>query len=138
MALRLFATVLERLLVVNIRRKLAEPLPCQHISAIPFVPHTGRHTTCRPLQIAQIRPLAELRECVCDLLGGISVQVHIEHELGDLVGLRVDDKLAVLVLHKTQQLRGQRQAVVQPHPQRGLHAPTAYTGFLLCHLCLKR
>ena len=138
MTLGLFSPVLEGLLVVNICRKLGEPLAGQHISAVTLVPHTGCHTGCRPLQIPQIRPLAQLREDVCDLLGGISVQVHIEHELRDLVSLRVDNELAVLVLHKTQQFRGQRQAMVQPHPQGSFHAPAAGTGFLLCNGGLKR
>ena len=138
MTLGLFSPVFERLLVVDIRCKLSEPLAGQHISAVALVPHTDCHTGGSPFQIAQIGSLAELGEGVCDLLRRISVQVHIEHELGDLVGLRVDDELAFLVLHKTQQLRSQGQSVIQPHPQRGLHAPTAYTGFLLCHLCLKR
>lgn len=109
MTLGLFSPVFERLLVVDIRRKLCEPLAGQHISAVAFIPHTGCHPGGRPFQIAQIRPLAQLREGVCDLLGGISVQVHIEHELGDFVGLRINDELAVLVLLKTQQLRGQGQ-----------------------------
>ena len=137
MALGLFSPVLEGLLVVDIRCELGEPLTGQHISAVALVPHTGCHAGGRPLQITSIRPLAELREGVSDLLGGISVQVHIEHEFGDLVGLRVDDEFAVLVLHKTQQLRGQGQSVIQPHPQRSFHAPAAGTGFLLCNGGLK-
>ena len=137
MALGLFSPVLEGLLVVDIRCELGEPLTGQHISAVALVPHTGCHAGGRPLQITSIRPLAELREGVSDLLGGISVQVHIEHEFGDLVGLRVDDEFSVLVLRKTQQLRGQGQSVIQPHPQRSFHAPAAGTGFLLCNSGLK-
>ena len=60
MALGLFSPVLERLLVVDIRCELGEPLTGQHISAVALVPHTGSHPGSRPLQIAQIRPLAEL------------------------------------------------------------------------------
>ena len=73
MTLGLFSPVLEGLLVVDIRCELGEPLAGQHISAVALVPHTGRYTGCRPLQIAPIRPLAQLREGVCNLLGGISV-----------------------------------------------------------------
>ena len=70
-----FSPVLEGLLVMNICGKFRESLPGDHISAIPFIPHAGRYAGCRPFQITQIRLLAELREGVCDLLGGVSIQI---------------------------------------------------------------
>ena len=49
---------------------------------------------------------------------------HKKHQLRNMVSIRVDDQLPLLVMLETKQFRCQGQPMIQAHSQGGFHAPT--------------
>ena len=99
--------------------------PRQHIAAVPFVAQNLDDGIGRPLHVSQVSPLSQFGHCVCNLLRGVAVQIHIKDQFHGRGFLGVDHQVAVRIVGIAEQFRGERKPAVQAHPQRGLHAPAA-------------
>ena len=72
-----------------------------------------------------------------NLLGRVTVEVHIENKFNSRCFIRIDLKMAVFVVGISKQLRRKRDSVVKPHTQGCFHTSAAGVRFFLSHCCLK-
>ena len=106
----------------------------EHIAAVTLVAQNAGDAAGGPLDVPEVGLAPQGIESVRNFLRGIAVEAHIKRQFygGSLFG--VDGQVPFAVVGVAQQLRRQRDAVVQAHPQGRLHAAAADMGLLLRHM----
>ena len=112
-ALRTLASILLGFVIAIVWRK---GLSGQYIPAMALVAKDLHDSRGSPVDIPQIGLAAQGVECICNLLRGVAIQIHIKSQFHCWRLVGIWNKAAIGIVGIAEQLGSQRYSIVQPHP----------------------